>query len=125
MGTRLHFNIVNCPDQKVIIIANGKRHRISCMKVQCTSMCSLLQVCFNKRWGTVNGDRWTDEDTQVSYRQLGFNTEGKIVLRLEVYDSYINSSQKNRGGDNLLLVSHKKSCHACILYAAYQFFHTH
>ena len=43
----------------------------------------VLQVCFNKRWGTVNGDGWTDEDTQVTCRQLGFNTEGKIILRLE------------------------------------------
>ena len=36
----------------------------------------VLQVCFNKRWGTVNGDGWTNEDTQVACRQLGFNSAG-------------------------------------------------
>ena len=41
----------------------------------------VLQVCFNKRWGTINGDGWTDEDTQVACKQLGFNTKGKLIFR--------------------------------------------
>ena len=32
----------------------------------------LLQVCFGRRWGTINGDGWTASDTQVACRQLGF-----------------------------------------------------
>ena len=41
----------------------------------------VLQVCFNQRWGTVNGDGWTNGDTKVACRQLGLNTEGQIILR--------------------------------------------
>jgi hypothetical protein len=37
----------------------------------------LLQVCFSGRWGTVNVDGWTDVDTQVTCRQLGFNNDGQ------------------------------------------------
>ena len=36
----------------------------------------LLQVCFSGRRGTVNVDGWTDVDTQVTCRQLGFNNAG-------------------------------------------------
>ena len=36
----------------------------------------VLQVCFNQRWGTINGDGWTTEDTQVACRQLGLNSAG-------------------------------------------------
>ena len=36
----------------------------------------LLQVCFSGRWGTVNVDGWTDVDTHVACRQLGFNNAG-------------------------------------------------
>jgi hypothetical protein len=37
----------------------------------------LLQVCFSGRWGTVNVDGWTQVDTQVTCRQLGFNNAGQ------------------------------------------------
>ena len=33
-----------------------------------------LEVCFNKRWGTINADGWTRTDTQVACKQLGFST---------------------------------------------------
>ena len=36
----------------------------------------VLLVCFNRRWGTVNGHGWTDVDTGVACRQLGFNSAG-------------------------------------------------
>ena len=27
-----------------------------------------LEVCFDQRWGTINGDGWTHADTQVACR---------------------------------------------------------
>ena len=35
-----------------------------------------LEVCFGKRWGTIDGHGWTHTDTQVACRQLGHPTEG-------------------------------------------------
>ena len=35
-----------------------------------------LEVCFNQRWTTVNGDGWTHSDTQVACRQLGYSASG-------------------------------------------------
>ena len=35
-----------------------------------------LEVCFDQRWGTINGDGWTHTDTQVACRQLGYSTSG-------------------------------------------------
>ena len=35
-----------------------------------------LEVCFDQRWGTINGDGWTHTDTQVACRQLGYTTSG-------------------------------------------------
>ena len=35
-----------------------------------------LEVCFNKRWGTIDEDGWTHTDTQVACRQLGYSTSG-------------------------------------------------
>ena len=39
-----------------------------------------LEVCFDQRWGTINGDGWTHTDTQVACRQLGLPTSGIHVL---------------------------------------------
>ena len=44
-----------------------------------------LEVCFNRRWGTIDGDGWTHTDTQVACKQLGYSTSGmhwKTVLFL-------------------------------------------
>ena len=38
----------------------------------------LLQICFSKRWGTINDDGWSPSDTLVSCRQLGFENDGKL-----------------------------------------------
>ena len=35
-----------------------------------------LEVCFGKRWGTIDGHGWTHTDTQAACRQLGHPTEG-------------------------------------------------
>ena len=48
-----------------------------------------LEVCFDQRWGTINGNGWTYADTQVACRQLGYSTSGmkklcKAGCRVEV-----------------------------------------
>ena len=40
-----------------------------------------LEVCFNKRWGTIDGDGWTQTDTQVACSQLGYPTSGMLLLK--------------------------------------------
>ena len=35
-----------------------------------------LEICFNKRWTTIDGDGWTHTDTEVACRELGFSTSG-------------------------------------------------
>ena len=37
-----------------------------------------LEVCFGERWGTIDGGRWTQTDTEVACRQLGYSTSGKL-----------------------------------------------
>ena len=46
-----------------------------------------LEVCFNQRWGTVNGDGWSSVDTQVTCRQLGYESNGECIayIFLSVY----------------------------------------
>ena len=39
-----------------------------------------LEVCFDQRWGTINGDGWTHTDTQVACRQLGYSTSGMVHM---------------------------------------------
>ena len=35
-----------------------------------------LEVCFNRRWGTIDGEGWTHTDTQVACNQLGHSASG-------------------------------------------------
>ena len=35
-----------------------------------------LEVCFNKRWGTIDGHGWTHTDTEVACKQLGYSAQG-------------------------------------------------
>ena len=37
-----------------------------------------LKVCVSKRWVTVCSDGWTDADTSVVCRQLGYNSGKKL-----------------------------------------------
>ena len=53
-----------------------------------------LEVCFDQRWGTINGDGWTHTDTQVACRQLGYSTSGMLKYT-EGYIYIIYSSAKN------------------------------
>ena len=41
-----------------------------------------LVVCFNQRWGTVNGDGWSERDTDVACRQLGLRTSGELAIHI-------------------------------------------
>ena len=47
-----------------------------------------LEVCFSKRWGTIDGDGWTQADTQVACKQLGHSTSSKALFHL--FSSNIN-----------------------------------
>ena len=40
-----------------------------------------LEVCFDKRWGTIDGDGWTQTDTQVACSQLGYHTSGMCTIK--------------------------------------------
>ena len=35
-----------------------------------------LEVCLNKRWGTINGHGWTHIETEAACNQLGYSTSG-------------------------------------------------
>jgi len=41
-----------------------------------TNYTGLVEVCFNQRWGTVNGDGWSNVDAQVACKQLGYLSTG-------------------------------------------------
>jgi len=45
-----------------------------------------LEVCFDQKWGTVNGNGWSDNDTRVVCRQLGYQTTGTPLL-LDTYSA--------------------------------------
>ena len=44
-----------------------------------------LEVCFNQRWGTVNGDGWSSIDIQVACRQHGYETSGEQLAYFYTY----------------------------------------
>ena len=44
-----------------------------------------LEVCYNKRWGTVSGDQWTLTNSHVVCNALGYNITSKSFLQLQRY----------------------------------------
>lgn len=36
-------------------------------------------ICLDQRWGTVNVNGWSDVDTEVACRQLGYSSAGTYV----------------------------------------------
>ena len=41
-----------------------------------TNYARLVERCFNQRWGTVNGDGWSNADSQGVCKQLGYLSTG-------------------------------------------------
>ena len=41
-----------------------------------------LEVCFNKRWGTIDGNGWSHTETEAACKQLGHSTSGIYILLL-------------------------------------------
>ena len=41
-----------------------------------------LEICMNGVWGRVCGEMWTNRDSQVACRQLGFSTYGRNTEKL-------------------------------------------
>ncbi|CAI8015582.1 Neurotrypsin [Geodia barretti] len=86
--TGKELSLLECGYRRAPIVLN----HVKDVAVRCKSECDdgdlrlvggdsendgLLQVCFSGRWGTVNRDGWTDVDTHVACRQLGFNNAGQ------------------------------------------------
>ena len=47
-----------------------------------------LQVCFNQRWGTVNGEGWDSTETEVVCRELGYQSSGMSFIHWYVLKIY-------------------------------------
>ena len=58
-----HPHTASCSDGDLKLVGDSERE-------------GRLEVCFNQRWGTVNGDGWSSIDTEVACRQLGYSTSG-------------------------------------------------
>ena len=37
-----------------------------------------VEICFSQRWGTINGDRWTQRESTVVCNDLGFEPTGRL-----------------------------------------------
>ena len=67
-GFMVIFSVVSCSDGDLKLVGGS---------VVSTGR---LQICFNKRWSTINADRWTEQYTEVACQQLGYLTEGYIIM---------------------------------------------
>ena len=54
-----------------------------------------LQICFNKRWSTINADRWTEQYTKVACKQLGYSTEGYYHNVISVHSKCMSVYNSN------------------------------
>ena len=64
MNIHYCFHIASCKDGDLKLVGGISENE------------GRLEVCFDQRWGTINGDGWTHVDTQVACRQLGYSTSG-------------------------------------------------
>ena len=53
-----------------------------------------LEMCYNRRWGTVSSEGWTDINTQVVCNDFGYDVSGKkkfihITFSSSTYDFQI------------------------------------
>ena len=39
-----------------------------------------LEICYNERWGTVGGDKWTQTNSDVVCKALGYGRSGRSTL---------------------------------------------
>ncbi|CAI8023564.1 Scavenger receptor cysteine-rich domain superfamily protein, partial [Geodia barretti] len=92
-----YFHSVKCSNQTLSLVEcgftrntlstdNHSQVTVKCKRPRCkdgdlklvggaTESEGRLEVCFGKRWGTIDGHGWTHTDTQVACRQLGHSTE--------------------------------------------------
>lgn len=47
-----------------------------------TSADGRVEICFNNRWGTICDDEFGREEASVLCRQLGFSSEGLLIIHL-------------------------------------------
>ena len=45
-----------------------------------------LEVCFGQRWGTISGDGWTEVNSQVVCKDLGYNFDTGIMLSATIFN---------------------------------------
>ena len=72
----LILNIVNCKNGEMRLMEGKEEWE------------GRLEVCYNKRWGTVSGDKWTLTNSHVICNALGYNTTSKTFLQLQNDDTF-------------------------------------
>ena len=48
-----------------------------------------VEVCYNDAWGTICQNRFSGEEAQIVCQQLGFLTEGKIIIIIIIQQSQV------------------------------------